>query len=485
MKRIAVVGAGITGLTAAHELTKAGHAVAVFEARSEAGGAIRTVQRDGWLVEAGPNTLLLRDRSLDGFFSEAGLDRELQVANPEAEKRFIVRGGRPHALPQGPLGAVFTPIFNFPGKLRVLWEPFVPQNRTNPDETLDSFARRRVGQEFLDYAVNPFVGGVYACAPEDLCVRHALPRLWRLEQNHGSLVKGSIALMRAKRKSGERTKARLVSFRGGMQTLPATLARRLGDAFRPNTEVVGLERGAVAWRVHWRAHDGSSTEAGTSAAKPTFSDTGGTPVPPDPADKRGMGVPPMSGSADFDQVILTTSAPALARLEIGGATPLATLAAMPYSAVVSVALGFERNAVPHPLDGFGMLVPAKENRRILGSLFSSTLFPGRAPEGRVLLTTFVGGRQPALAALPEAEIEQIVRAELGELLGVRAEPVFRQLSRWPQAIPKYTVEFGQFAATMDAFERDHDGLFLAGHFRNGISRSDCLAAGRAVAARLG
>jgi oxygen-dependent protoporphyrinogen oxidase len=448
MKRIAVVGAGITGLTAAHDLTKAGHAVTVFEARGEAGGAIRTIQRDGWLVEAGPNTLLLRDRSLDGFFTEAGLDRELQVANPEAEKRFIVRGGRPHALPQGPLGAVFTPIFNFRGKLRVLWEPFVPQNRTNPDETLDSFARRRVGQEFLDYAVNPFVGGVYACAPEDLCVRHALPRLWRLEQNHGSLVKGSIALMRAKRKSGERTKARLVSFRGGMQTLPATLARQLGDAFRPNTEVVSLERGAEAWRMHTRA-------AG------------------------------LTGVEEFEQVLLCTAAPALAHLEIGGATPLASLAAMPYSAVVSVALGFERSAVPHPLDGFGMLVPAKEHRRILGSLFSSTLFPGRAPEGRVLLTTFVGGRQPELAALPEAEIEQIVRAELGELLGVRAEPVFRQLSRWPQAIPKYTVEFGQFAATMEAFERDYAGLFLAGHFRNGISLSDCLAAGRAVAARVG
>jgi len=479
MKRIAVVGAGITGLTAAHELTKAGHAVTVFEARGEAGGAIRTIQRDGWLVEAGPNTLLLRDRSLDGFFTEAGLDRELQVANPEAAKRFIVRGGRPHALPQGPLGALFTPIFNFRGKLRVLWEPFVPQNRTNPDETLDSFARRRVGQEFLDYAVNPFIGGVYACAPEDLCVRHALPRLWRLEQNHGSLVKGSIALMRAKRKSGERAEARLVSFRGGMQTLPATLARQLGDAFRPNTEVVGIERGAVAWRLHLRARDPHSMGAGSFASEQSSSDTGGTPVP------RGMGVPPMSGSVDFDQVILCTAAPALARLEIGGATPLASLAAMPYSAVVSVALGFERSAVPHPLDGFGMLVPAKENRRILGSLFSSTLFPGRAPEGRVLLTTFVGGRQPELAALPAAEIEQIVRAELAELLGVRAEPVFRQLSHWPQAIPKYTVKFSQFAATMEAFERDHTGLFLAGHFRNGISLSDCLAAGRAVAARVG
>jgi len=447
MKRIAVVGSGITGLTAAFELTKAGQAVTVFEARGEPGGAIRTQRRDGWLVEAGPNTLLLRDRSCDALFSELGLDGEFLPANPVAAKRFIVRGGRPHALPGGPLGAVFTPIFNFRGKLRVLWEPFVPQNRTNPDETLDSFARRRVGQEFLDYAVNPFIGGVYACAPEDLCVRHALPRLWRLEQNHGSLVKGSIALLRAKRKAGDRTPSRLVSFRSGLQVLPDALARRLGGSFQPNTEVVALERGAT-WRVHTRGPGGA--------------------VP-----------------ADFDQVLLCTSAPALARLEVAGVKPLAALAPMPYSAVVSLALGYERGAVAHPLDGFGMLVPAKEHRRILGTLFSSTLFPGRAPDGRVLLTTFVGGRQPELAALPDAEIEQTVRAELAQLIGARGEPMFRQFNRWPQAIPKYTVAFNGFAAAMETFERAHPGLFLAGHFRTGISLSDCLAAARAVATRMG
>jgi oxygen-dependent protoporphyrinogen oxidase len=141
--------------------------------------------------------------------------------------------------------------------------------------------------------------------------------------------------------------------------------------------------------------------------------------------------------------------------------------------------------VAHPLDGFGMLVPAKEHRRILGTLFSSTLFPGRAPDGRVLLTTFVGGRQPELAALPDAEIEQTVRAELAQLIGARGEPVFRQFNRWPQAIPKYTVAFNGFAAAMETFERAHPGLFLAGHFRTGISLSDCLAAARAVATRMG
>lgn len=448
MKRLAIVGAGITGLTAASELAAAGHAVTVFEASDRVGGAIRTIHRDGWLVEAGPNTLLLRDASLDPLLARAGLGTELLVANPAAARRFIVRHGRPHALPESLWQAITTPIFNFSGKLRVLGEPFIRQNRDNPDETLAAFARRRVGQEFLDYAVNPFIGGVYACAPEELCVRHALPRLWRLEQNHGSLVRGTIALMRAKRNAGLRTKPRLVSFRDGLHSLPSVLASSLGSALQLRTEVIAAERLPSGWRLTLRRDGAAST-------------------------------------ADFDSVLFTCGSATLARLTVADRQPLASLSTLPYSAVASLALGFRREDVAHPLDGFGMLVPAKAGRRILGALFSSTLFPGRAPEGHVLVTVFVGGRQPEMAALPDAELDAVVLAELRELLGVRAEPVFRQCSRWPQAIPKYTVAFGALAAAMDAFERDHPGLYLAGNCRTGISLSDCLAAGVAVAARIG
>ncbi|MBK8478306.1 MAG: protoporphyrinogen oxidase [Opitutaceae bacterium] len=446
-KPLAIVGAGITGLTAASELAAAGHAVTVFEASDRVGGAIRTIHRDGWLVEAGPNTLLLRDASLDPLLARAGLGTELLVANPAAARRFIVRDGRPHALPESLWQAITTPIFNFSGKLRVLGEPFIRQNRDNPDETLAAFARRRVGQEFLDYAVNPFIGGVYACAPEELCVRHALPRLWRLEQNHGSLVRGTIALMRAKRKAGLRTKPRLVSFRDGLHSLPSVLASSLGSALQLRTEVTAAQRLPSGWRLTLRRDGAAST-------------------------------------ADFDSVLFTCGSAALARLTVTDHQPLAALSTLPYSAVASLALGFRREDVAHPLDGFGMLVPAKAGRRILGALFSSTLFPGRAPEGHVLLTVFVGGRQPEMAALPDAELDAVVLAELRELLGVRAEPVFRQCSRWPQAIPKYTVAFGALAAAMDAFERNHAGLYLAGNCRTGISLSDCLAAGIAVAARI-
>lgn len=448
MKRLAIVGAGITGITAASELAAAGHAVTVFESSDRVGGAIRTIHRDGWLVEAGPNTLLLRDDSLDPLLARAGLGTELEVANPAAARRFIVRHGRPNALPENLWQAITTPIFNFSGKLRVLGEPFIRQNRDNPDETLASFARRRVGQEFLDYAVNPFIGGVYACAPEELCVRHALPRLWRLEQNHGSLVRGTIALIRAKRKAGVRTKPRLVSFRDGLHSLPATLAAKLGSALQLNAEVLSTARLPAGWRLTLR-RDGTTT------------------------------------TADFDSVLFTCGSAALARLSVADRQPLAVLATLPYSAVTSLALGFRRKDVAHPLDGFGMLVPAKENRRILGALFSSTLFPGRAPESHVLVTVFVGGRQPEYAALPDAELDAVVLAELRELLGVRADPVFRQCNRWPQAIPKYTVAFGALAAAMDTFEHDHPGLYLAGNCRTGISLSDCLAAGLSVAARMG
>jgi oxygen-dependent protoporphyrinogen oxidase len=450
MKRLAIVGAGITGLTAASELAAAGHDVTVFEASDRVGGAIRTIHCDGWLVEAGPNTALLRDASLDPLLARAGLGPELQVANPAAAKRFIVRYGRPNALPANLWQAITTPVFNFRGKLRVLAEPFIRQNRNNPDETLASFARRRVGQEFLDYAVNPFLGGVYACAPEDLCTRHALPRLWRLEQNHGSLVRGTIALMRAKRKSGVRTKTRLVSFRDGLETLPAALAAKLGSALQLRTEIVGVERVATSWRLTLRRDDANETT-----------------------------------TADFDSILFTCGAAALSRLDVDGRQPLAALATLPWSSVTSLALGFRRKDVAHPLDGFGMLVPAKENRRILGALFSSTLFPGRAPDGHVLLTVFVGGRQPEHAALPDAELDALVLGELRELIGVRGEPVFRHCTRVPQAIPRYTVAFGALATAMDAFERDHPGLFIAGNCRTGISLADCMAAGQAAATRIG
>jgi oxygen-dependent protoporphyrinogen oxidase len=449
-KRIAIVGAGITGLTAASELAAAGHAVTVFEASDRVGGAIRTVRSDGWLVEAGPNTALLRDASLDPLLERAGLGPQLQLANPAAAKRFIVRYGRPNALPTNLWQAITTPVFNFRGKLRVLAEPFIRQNRDNPDETLASFARRRVGQEFLDYAVNPFLGGVYACSPEDLCTRHALPRLWRLEQNHGSLVRGTIALMRAKRKAGVRTKTRLVSFRDGLETLPSALAAALGDAVRLGTGIVAAERVTTGWRLTLRA---ATTGATTTA--------------------------------DFDAVLFACGSAALAGLDIAGRQPLAALSTLPWSSVTSLALGFRREDVAHPLDGFGMLVPAKENRRILGALFSSTLFPGRAPAGHALLTVFVGGRQPEVAALPDAELDAIVLGELRELIGVRADPVYRHCSRVPQAIPRYTVAFGALAAAMDTFEHDHPGLFIAGNCRTGISLSDCMAAGQAVAARIG
>ncbi len=459
MKRIAIVGAGITGLTAASELAAAGHSVTVFEASDRVGGAIRTFRSDGWLVECGPNTALLRDASLDPLLQRAGLGPQLQIANAAASKRFIVRYGRPIALPSGPLGAIATPIFKLRGKLRVLAEPFIRQNRDNHEETLAAFARRRVGQEFLDYAVNPFIGGVYACAPEELCVRHALPRLWRLEQNHGSLVRGTIALMRAKKKSGVRTKSRLVSFADGLETLPRALAASLGDAVRLHTEVAGVERVATGWRLMLRAGGTTATDSGPSPSAPA--------------------------TADFDAVLFTCGSAALARLAVDGGRPLSGYAALPWSSVTSLALGFRREDVAHPLDGFGMLVPAKEDRRILGALFSSTLFPGRAPEGHVLLTVFVGGRQPEYAALPDAKLDAMVLAELRELIGVRGAPVFRHCSRVPQAIPKYTVAFGALAAAADTFERDHPGLYVAGNSRTGISLSDCMAAGQTVASRIG
>jgi oxygen-dependent protoporphyrinogen oxidase len=188
---------------------------------------------------------------------------------------------------------------------------------------------------------------------------------------------------------------------------------------------------------------------------------------------------------DFNSVLFSCGPSSLGHLQLGGLRPLEALATQPWSAVSSIALGFRREAIAHPLDGFGMLVPAKEGRRILGTLFSSTLFAERAPAGHVLLTVFVGGRQPEYAALADSDLEKLVLEELRELVGLGGQPVFRSRHHWPRAIPKYGREFGALAASMDNFEHEYPGLHLAGNYRTGISLGDCISAGLAAAAKIG
>jgi oxygen-dependent protoporphyrinogen oxidase len=448
-KSIAVLGAGVTGLVAAHRLTQLGHRVRVFEQSDRAGGAVRTERTDGWLIEAGPNSLLSGEPTFDLLLNELGLSQEVIHGNPSAKNRYVVRRGRVVRAPLSPLALVCSPLFSPIAKVRIISEVFSrPRVRTS-DVSLAEFVRGHFGSEFVDYALTPFVSGVYAGNPARLSARLAFPKLWQLEQSHGSLIRGQLAQAKARRTQGQSAPA-IFSFSRGLQTLTDALVSRLpASCIAFNASLDAITPGEK-WNVIWNRADATHTQA-------------------------------------FDGIIAALPAHALARLRIGslGERPLAALDGVEHPPVSSLFLGFRREQVGHLLDGFGVLVPAVEKRSILGVLFSSSLFPQRAPDGHVALTVMIGGsRQAELASLPVDQLLKLARADLSQLLGISGDPTFVRHTFWPRAIPQYNLGHEQHIATMALVERSQPGLYIGGQARDGISLPACVAGGEKLAARV-
>lgn len=448
---VAVAGGGITGLVAAWGLQRAGLRVVVLEASARAGGVVSTVRERGFLAERGPNSLL-RNPALDRVVSQLGLEEQLVVAGSAGRKRFVVRDRVPHAIPTSPAEMLRSPLLSWPGKLRVLREPWV-KAQPSEDETVASFVRRRLGREVLDRLVNPFVAGVYAGDPERLGVAYAFPKLHALEREHGGLVRGMLHARRARRgrAAAPALVADTVSFRDGLDVLPRALAARLGDAVRLETPLRAARHTGEAWRL-------------------------------------SIGGIGQTATIEADALVWTAPAHAMRAVEWPADVrdAAATLAEVRYPAVTSMTFGFRREHVAHALDGFGVLVPAVEPLNILGALFTSTLFPGRAPSGHVTITCFIGGaRRPELAAAPTEGVRALALSDLQKLLGVRGDPVWAHATTWPQAIPQYDTWHGRARAAAAAMEGAHDGLFVAGQSVEGIALGECIAAGERAADRVG
>lgn len=449
---VAVIGGGITGLSAAYQLVRAGRSVRLFEASPRVGGVVRSDREDGWLIEAGPNSLQESSAELSTLIEELGLLPEKCLALPGARNRYILRRGKPCAAPLSPPGLLTSPLFSAGAKLRVLGEIFSRPRVRKQDVSLADFARSHFGREFVDYALNPFVSGVYAGNVEKLSARLSFPSLWESERTHGSIIRAQIAGAKAKRARGERTGAPpIVSFRTGLEALPRALGSHLpAGTIELGAKVESLMPGAT-WRVIWSRDGVTQTE-------------------------------------EFAAVVLALPSAALARMPVGalGERPLAGLEAIEYPPVTSLFLGYRREQVTHPLDGFGLLVPSGERRSVLGVLFSSSLFAGRAPEGHVALTVMCGGvNRPDLGRLPLAELLPKVRDELAEILGVTGEPAFVRHNAWARAIPQYNLGYERHLDAMDRCEREHPGLFIGGQARDGIALTACIAAGRKLAGRAG
>lgn len=440
MQKVAIIGAGITGLVAAFELKQRGIDSTIFEASNRVGGVIETLHHEGFLIECGPNSILDTHPKIGELIFSAELEKQKLPANPTSKNRFIVRDGQPIALPSSPLALISSKAFSVKAKLRLLREPFI-RSKSNDSESLADFVLRRLGQEFLDYAINPFVGGIYAGDPAKLSTALAFPKLYALEQQHGSLIKGAIKGAKERKKRAETASkdAKMFTFDSGMEVLPLRLAEVLGDAIKLNHPVAGFERtGDGLWRV---------------------------------------------GDEEFSDVVLALPAHLMPKLAVP--FDLSPFSEIYYPPVASLSFGFKKEQFHHPLNGFGMLIPTVENRYALGALFPSSIFPGRAPDGQVLLTVFVGGAMaPEKTLMSEDAMVEHTLKDLTDLLGLSGKPFYQHCSIYPKSIPQYEVRYSNYLDHMKRIEENNQGIHFAGHYRDGISVGNSILSGITVAEKI-
>ena len=334
-------------------------------------------------------------------------------------------------------------------KLAIFGEPLVEAGDSPLEESVAAFVRRRFNQEVLDYIANPFVAGIFAGDPEQLSVRHAMPQLHALERSHGSVMKAFVQMMKARREAGHGVgePGGVISFRTGLQEIPDALGRELKAEVRLRAPVTQLRSGPKGWTV------------GAAFQTPEL----------------------------YDAVVYAAPAHSLDEidLDLPGGERLSTLSSIVHPPVAVLALGFRNDQLSQPLDGFGFLTPEVERRRVLGVVFSSSLFPERAPEGHVMLTAFVGGtRDPDFVQADPQTLTARVLDDLRVLLGAQGEPTFRAVQVWPKAIPQYVLGYGRFKDIADEVERRNPGLVLAGTYRDGVSLGDAIGSGEQAAARI-
>jgi len=444
-----VVGAGISGLTTAYALAKSGVAVRAVESAPRPGGVIQSVRRDGYLLECGPQSFS-GNGAITSICKDLGILEERVLADPKAA-RYVLIDGRLQAVPMGP-GLLTSSFMSGGTRGGILRDLFGKSEAPEPDESVASFIRRKFSATLLDRLVGPFVSGIYAGDPENLSLRAAFPILYEAEKARGSIIRGAFAVMKQRKAARgnapqpPREKATLQTFRNGNETLPNALAKYLGEKLSCGTEILRLE----------------ALPANQEPNSPRFRLT-----------LRGL-----KGEEVVETERLSLATPTdivsklLGSLDAGFS---ASLDAIPYSGIAVVALGYAKQDVADPLSGFGFLVPRSSGLSILGTVWNSSLFPGRAPEGHALLTSFVGGatNAAALDKSPEALAAQVHR-ELAPMLGIRKDPAFSNVLIWPRAIPQYNLGHTARIAELNALRARFPGLYFAGNYLNGPAIGTCV-----------
>lgn len=441
-----VIGAGITGLSAAYRLHQEDKPFLLLEASHRTGGLIHTETEAGYLLEGGPNTFPSTASEMIGLCEDLNL---LPIpANPAANKRYLYLNQKLTALPQKPWQAFTTPVLSLAGKLRALGEPFRVKCRAD-DMSVAGFFKHRLGREVAENLVDPFISGIYAGNVETLSLAAVFPKLWEWEQTSGSLWKGF--QNKSKHPAADphrpKPKLKLLSFEGGLQTLTDALTQALPtEQVRLNTPVLDIQKEK-------------------SNAYVVTLQTGETLL--------------------AQNIILAVPAHIAARL-VKSFMPEGSynLERIPYSGLSVAHLGFEKAHIKHPLDGFGCLIPRKENIKLLGTIWASSLFPQRAPDDKILLSNFIGGaHHPEVVREKASQVERQITWDLQRVFGLRGslEPQFRKVFVYEKAIPQYNLGHIQRIATIEAKLQKHKGLYLAGNYLRGIALNECVKSGQLAA----
>lgn len=434
-RQVIVIGAGISGLACAIRLSEMGVAVRVFEAGERAGGVISTVQRDGFLFESGPQSFQLT-AEMHELIRAAGCESELIEADPHSP-RYVLRGGRLHPAPMSPPAILTSSLLGLGSKMRVFSEPFRRSQPATGDESFADFVRRKFGTEILDHLAGPFVSGVFAGDPEKLSLRSAFPSLAVWEEEYGSIIRGA---MKSRGQSG-RTRPTLASFRPGMATLLNATAEKLGSAVTVSAAVDSIQSGGASnWAIHCR-----SAATGTKVGA--------------------------------DAIVLAIPAYVAAQF-LAPVSDASTLAGIPYAPIAVVSLGYRRERVGNALNGFGFLVPRTEKLRTLGTIWNSSLFPGRCPQGTVLMTSFLGGAtDPQILAMDDEQIAKRAHEELVGVLRISAPPIAQYVWRHARALPQYNLGHAQKVAAIREDIGNLPGLFITGNYLDGPSVGSCVSQG--------
>ena len=448
---IAIIGAGLTGLTTAFWLTRSGKQIQIIERQDRAGGQIRTFQENGFVYESGPNTGVVSYPEVAELFAALSPDCTLETAREESKKRWIWKGNKFHALPSGLVSAVTTPLFTLYDKFRILGEPFRAKG-TNPDESVAELAARRLGKSFVDYAVDPFLSGVYAGNPHTLVTRHALPKLYNLEQDYGSFIKGSIA--KAKLPKTERDKLatkKVFSAVGGLERLAEALVKAIGkEQITLSASEVKIQPQGNQWLITYRTPEGEQ-------------------------------------SLIANKVVTTCGAYALPELlPFIPKEDIGQISNLHYAPIIQASVGFH-NTRGLKFEAFGGLVPSKEKKDVLGILFPSACFVGRSPEEGAMFSFFIGGvRHADMLDWSDEKLKDMILKNIHSMLKFPedAQPDLIKIHRHQKAIPQYEKSSEARFKMIDALQARYPGLILAGNIKGGIGMADRIRQATGIANEL-